>query len=236
MLVLLGASALAPFAAAAQDSIDLYYNERPPYAVTGADGEVHGLTATPAARALQAAGVGFRWVQLPSSRQLAAIRDSRRPECGIGWFRNAEREGFARFSRPLYQDRPTVALAHAGFMPRGPRLADVLESREVVVLVKDTFSYGPYVDGLLVQHKPTTITTTVENAQMVQMVARHRVDFMFAAEEEAAVLLQQAGNDAKSLKIVRFTDVPPGEKRYLMCSRSVSPELIERVNAALPEP
>jgi len=213
----------------------VYFNERPPYAVSAGE-QVQGLTATPAAHAFAAAGVPFRWVKLPSNRQILSIRDNRAPECALGWFRNPEREQFARFSKPLYQDRPTVALSHQGLSPAGRRLADVLSQPGITVLVKERFSYGAYVDGLLAQLRPTVTATTVENAQMVQMVARRRADLMFAAEEEASVLIEQAGpEDARQLKVLHFTDLPEGEKRHLMCSRAVPEEVMQRLNAAIPD-
>ncbi len=234
--VLLLGLALGGAAAAQPAALTVYYNERPPYAVSGAGDQVEGLTATPAARALAAAGVPFRWVKLPSNRQILSIKDNRAPECALGWFRNPEREQFARFSKPLYQDRPTVALSHQGLEPPGRRLAELLSQPGVTVLVKERFSYGPYVDGLLAQLRPTVTATTVENAQMVQMVARRRADLMFAAEEEASVLIEQAGpEDARQLKVLHFADMPEGEKRHLMCSRAVPEELMQRLNAAIPD-
>jgi uncharacterized protein (TIGR02285 family) len=225
-------------AAAGGDSppLTVYYNERPPYAVTAGEQQERGLTATPAVRALNAAGIPFRWVELPSSRQLQQIKDSRLPECALGWFRNAEREQFALFSRPLYQDRPSVALAYRGFQPATRLLSEVLAQPDVTVLVKERFSYGPYADGLLAQRRVQITATTVENSQMALMVARHRADFMFAAEEEAAVLIEQAGPEAQHLKVLRFDDMPPGEKRHLMCSKAVPPETMQRLNAAIAEP
>jgi polar amino acid transport system substrate-binding protein len=211
------------------------YSERPPYAVTQPGGLVTGLTATPTTQALRAAGIPFQWLLLPSARALAVIKEGQGVDCGIGWFRNPERKAFAQFSKPLYQDRPMVALAHVDVPLRnGDRLADVLASRELIVLVKDKFSYGPYIDALLAQLKPTTTTTSVENAQMLQMIERHRVDLMFAAEEEAEQLLQMAGpRGAQALKVVHFSDVPEGEKRYLMCSKQVPREWLDRIDAAL---
>jgi hypothetical protein len=76
--------------------------------------------------------------------------------------------------------------------------------------------------------------TTVDSLQMMKMIERHRVDFMFAGEEEADAMLAQAGALARSLKLLHFSDAPPGEKRYLMCSLQVPPEWIERIDAVLP--
>lgn len=230
--MLAACTTLAAVAAQAQ-VLTLYYNERPPYAVTQPDGEVSGLTASPTARALRAAGIGFEWSPLPSARQLAVMKEGRELACGIGWFRNAEREAFAQFSRPVYQDQPPVALANIDTPQRTDRLADLLAQRDLIVLVKEKFSYGAFIDGLLAQLKPTIATTTVENGQMVQMIERHRVDLMFVAPEEAQALIAQSASQGKALKVMHFADVPAGEKRHLMCSREVPKDWIERFDAAL---
>lgn len=233
-LVLLAARAAQAFQPTTSATLKLYYHERPPYAVTQPDGNVAGLTATPAAQALQAAAIPFVWVLLPSNRQIAVVQENRAPGCALGWFRNPEREVFARFTKPLYEDRPPVGIANVDFTPHGSTIADVLGQPDANVLVKDRFSYGPYIDQLLARIHPTTTVTTVDSLQMMKMIERHRVDFMFAGEEEADAMLAQAGALARSLKLLHFSDAPPGEKRYLMCSLQVPPEWIERIDAVLP--
>ena len=56
---------------------------------------------------------------------------------------------------------------------------------------------------------------------------------MFAAEEEATYLMEQAGVPANALKLVHFADVPPGERRYLLCSKATPDEVIERLNKVI---
>jgi polar amino acid transport system substrate-binding protein len=231
-------AALAPAQAAqAADTMELYWFDRPPYMVgmPGSD-EVVGLTATPAAQAFKAAGIGYHWVSLPTMRQLVTLKDSSRPGCAVGWFRNAEREQQFKFSDPLYRDRPTVALARADYLPAAT-LAATLHLPGVSVLVKDGFSYGPVIDQLLAQARPERVVTSAETMAMANMIAAHRADIMFAAEEEASYLLTQAAHEARlpyPLKIVRFADLPPGERRYLLCSKATPDEVIERLNKAIP--
>ena len=221
--------------ARADEALTIYYNERPPYLVTATDGSgVGGLTATPAGRAVHLAGLQVRWSKLPSNRQLAVIKDNKEIACAIGWFRNAEREAYAKFSHPLYQDRPTVALARGGFQPQAERLADELREHRPMVLLKDGFSYGPFIDGLMKQLRPPTMSTTVENWQMVRMIAAQRADFMYVSEEEAGYFIDQAGMAPGDVKIVRFADMPAGERRHLMCTRLMPDEWLARINKALP--
>lgn len=215
------------------ERITLHFNERPPYMVAATDGTATGLSATPARQAFAAAGIAVRWAQTPTTRQLSVIRDNEGLDCAIGWFRKPDREAFAKFSKPIYRDRPTVVLAHADFVAER-RLADLLRRPGVTVLVKDNYSYGAMIDALLAEKRAFVLSTTAENQQMLRMVAERRVDMMFAAEEEAQHLLGQAGIAARGVQMLRFEDVPVGERRHLMCSKRVPDALLERLNAALP--
>jgi len=228
-------AAAAP--AQAVEPIELYWFDRPPYmvALPGGD-EVAGLTATPAAQAFRTAGIRFRWVSLPTMRQLVTLKDSGHPACAVGWLKNAEREQQFKFTAPIYRDRPTVALARADYLP-AETLAGTLRQPGTSILIKDGFSYGPLIDQLLVQIRPERVVTSAENLAMTNMIAAHRASLMFAAEEEASYLLAQAEHEARlpyPLKIVRFADLPPGERRHILCSKATPDALLERLNKAIP--
>ncbi|MGM9488538.1 substrate-binding periplasmic protein [Ideonella sp. YS5] len=227
-------AAVAP--AQAAEPIELYWFDRPPYMVASPGGdEVAGLTATPAAQAFRAAGIRFRWVSLPTMRQLVTLKDSVHPACAVGWLRNAEREHHFKFTQPIYRDRPTVALARTDYLP-AETLAGTLRQPGTSVLIKDGFSYGAVIDQLLLQIRPERVVTSAENLAMANMIAAHRASLMFAAEEEASYLLEQAEHEARlpyPLKVVRFADLPPGERRHILCSKATPDELIERLNKAI---
>lgn len=227
-------SLCTPASALAFDAITLLYNDRPPYIVAQPDGSAAGLTATPAGNAFKAAGVPVVWKKFPTNRQIATIKDSDGRNCAIGWFKNREREQFAKFTKPIYLDRPTVLIAHHQFVSRpNETLLDIMSRKDVSVLIKDQFSYGAYIDGLLSSKRGGLVVTTNDNLQMVEMVRIHRADFMFAAEEEARYLIEQAGHNLHDFQIVRPPDMPPGERRYIMCSKQVEDELIARLNMAI---
>lgn len=219
----------------AQETVALLYNHRPPYIVSQPDGSATGLTATPAANAFKAAGIPVEWKKMPTNRQIAAIKENVGNDCAIGWFKNPEREQFAKFTNPIYRDKPTVLLANRQFTVSAKEtLRNLLGRRDIHVLVKERFSYGPYIDGLLAELKPLTVSTTGENIQMLEMIRAHRADFMFVAEEEASYLVEQAGFSSGDFKMIRPEDVPAGEKRYLICSKRVDDRIIMRLNAAIP--
>ena len=93
--------------------------------------------------------------------------------------------------------------------------------------------YGPH--GHLGAHTdlPEKVVTSVDGVAMVSMIGAQRASFMFAAEEEATYLMEQAGVPANALKLVHFADVPPGERRYLLCSKATPDEVIERLNKVI---
>ncbi len=226
----------SPFPGSAQDIISLNYNERPPYLMPAADGSAGGLTATPAANAFKAAGIPVIWSKLPTNRQLALVRETIGMNCAIGWFKNPEREQFAKFTKPIYRDKPTVILANSRFVVKEEtKLDSVLARKDIRVLVKDKFSYGSFIDGLLASLRPRTVSTVAENVQMVQMIQADRADFMFLAEEEATYLVEQAGFKLQDFHLIRFPDMPPGERRYIMCSKSVPDEVIGKLNKVIGE-
>lgn len=220
--------------AAAEDAVTLLYNERPPYIVRQPDGSAAGLTATIAANAFKAAGIPVRWREVPSNRQIVLIQENLGNDCAIGWFKNAEREKFAKFTMPLYRDMPTVLLANRDFaVPPRATLRTLLARDDVRVLVKDRYSYGRYIDDLLAALKPHLVITSNENTGMVAMIKARRADFMFVAEEEANYLVSQAGAQPGDFKLVRTSDMPQGELRHLMCSKRVGDDVLARINAAI---
>lgn len=228
------ACAVMPAVVAAQELVTLAYNDRPPYIIALPDGSAAGLTATPTARAFKSAGISIVWKKVPTNRQLAELKENSSRQCAIGWFKNPEREQYFKFTKAIYRDRPTVLVANRQFATQpNETLYSVLARKEGRVLLKDKFSYGAYIDGLLATIKPQTVITTNENMQMVEMIRIGRADFMFAAEEEAHYLIEQAGFRPRDFKIIRPPDVPPGERRYIICSKMVEDEVIARLNAAI---
>lgn len=216
-------------ASLAEDGITVYYNDRPPYLMLGKDGSVHGLTATPALQAFQAAGIATTWQRAPTNRQLVLLQEGGQ-RCAVGWFRNAARERFARFSKAIYRDLPPVALARAD-LPSPPRLRlGELLARPVRVLVKEHYSYGAYIDALLEKSAATRVSTTSENTAMVAMLKARRADLFFLSAEEAAYLAEAAGPGAAWLRILRFPDVPGGETRHVMCSMDVPQSAMDRLD------
>jgi len=220
----------------AQSPIELYYYERTPYAVKDSQGEVSGLCATPAAKAFKKAGIPFQWKKMPFKRQLVTIKHNKKMACGIGWFKNPEREEFARFTDAIYQDKPAITISKKGnpALERNRDLKTLLKDRNVKLLVKDGFSYGAYIDGLIKNYDPeVVVVATSTNIQMLQMILAGRADYYFMSEEEAEHIILNAGYEVSQFHLQHYSDMPAGNPRYITCSQQVTPETIDLLNRAL---
>jgi polar amino acid transport system substrate-binding protein len=217
----------------AEDRINLHFYVRPPYMESVGETEVTGLTAEPAQAAFEKAGVPFRWRQTPARRQLMLIEAGNGLDCGVGWYKTPDREKFGKFTAPLYRDKPPVVIARAQFRPKGKTLAGVVADTATSVVMKAGLSYGPDVLAIMAGAKAQVQLVTTEQMALVRMVAADRADFMFSPQEEAHILTSAVDSAGKSLKVLTFSDLHEGATRHILCSKKVSDETIEKLNAAL---
>ncbi len=222
----------------AQDALQLWYLERSPYYVTEADGSVSGIVASPVEAAMNAAGIDRQWKQSPGARQLAEVERGTAFACGVGWFRNPKREAFARFSKPVYRDKPMVALIRADDekTKAHPTLESLMRDKGLAMGAKNGFSYGGFADGMIEALAPKQVVTSQDHKGMGRMLAKRRFDYLLIAAEEADHVLAQLGPLGEQLTTQELSDFPPGNTRYLMCSKAVPQDLIDRFSQALNTP
>lgn len=218
----------------ADSLITIHYHDRRPYYVSSG-GTVHGLVADPIALIFKKTGIDFQWINTPAKRQLDLIRDNASATCAAGWFKTPEREKIGKYTLPIYQDRPFVAVARAenSLLLDIETLDRVFSEGRLKLLVKSGYSYGRYIDSKIKQLKPWRIVTTADNKSMLQMILNHRADYSFMTEEEANDLLLFSGIPRDNYKIISFKDIPEGSQRYLICSKKMKDTDIENLNSAI---
>ena len=212
--------------------VRLHYNERPPYHFKSRIG-VGGLTGTPAAAAFHAAGIPFEWINTPAMRQLFIIKRNQGLDCLVGWFKNEARETYGKFTLPIYQDASYIALMNRHKVAAELTLTSLLSNKELILLVKDAYSYGEFLDEQIRRFNPTVNSTVFESVNMLKAIAKGNADYMFIAPEEAESAMIMYGLAAEDYVGVHFKEMPPGENRYIFCSEKVSDDIIERLNAAI---
>ena len=226
---------LAPCAGASDDAIIVTYSERPPYMMASPDGAPSGLTATPAVQAFKAAGIHAVWQNLPTNRQLIMVKDPSLRACAVGWFWIAEREQFAKYTKPIYRDKEWVVLANAALAARNDAtLEALLRHPDTRILVKDNYSYGAELDKLMRKWRPARAVSTSSTSKMVQSISKGVVDMMFVSEEEGNyIMAHHPAEQTKNLRLLRFKDMPHGPDRYIMCGKGVPDDVITRLNKAI---
>jgi len=213
--------------------ITVHFHERRPFYIAYKN-EARGLVANPIGQAFAFADIPFTWQETPATRQLDIIKNNETKSCAAGWFKTAERETFGQFSRPIYQDKPFVAITRADNTLLGETeiLERLLQERRLQILIKDGYSYGPYIDSRLRRLTPRQVITTVDNQNLMRMIQNYRADYCFMTEEEAQDQLLFSGLKKSNFKLVHFSDMPRGNKRYLVCSKKVDRKTMERLNDA----
>lgn len=220
---------------AAAQPLETLYFERPPYYVT-VNGQPDGLLLNLARDILTQAGVAHSFQEMPPGRILETVRTNQGPVCTVGWFRTPERESFAAFSLPIYQDEPLHAVfLKSGAMPPTDvsTLARLVEQTNLSIGVNQSYAFGRPVDTLLARMRTPPVRTTGTQVQLMRMLGAKRFDFMLVNPAEIETLAELAGIPLDRLHVLALADLPRGNLRCLMFSKATSPEVIERINAAI---
>ena len=82
------------------------------------------------------------------------------------------------------------------------------------------------------KHKPTTIFG-LDLEAIIRMLEAARFHYTLTDEIKAGAAFEKFGIDPKELTFVHYPDMPPGSKRYFMCSKKTSPSIVTRLNKAI---
>jgi len=212
----------------------LYINRRPYYFCE--NGEARGILVDISRKIFKEAHIRVRYRLSSPSRILWIIRQGPMNVCSIGWFKTPQREKFAKFSLPIYQNRPLVVLTLKRLKPRfkGIHTLQQLFKRKGLRWGRlVSFSYGDMVDSLAKALSPTRVSITGSQILLIRMLFHGRIDYILLSPEEIPFLVKHSGYPAKDLISIPLKDISRGNKRYIMFSRRVSDSLIQRINRAI---
>ena len=228
-------SSVAPSTSKA-DKIIFYYFQRPPYYFTGPDGNPDGLILKPVVDHLKKAPFQVSAIEVKSDGILHRIKANKRKECSVGWFKNPDRIKYAKFTKPIYVNRPLVVMTtlnHKKEFKTMSTLGDIFRQKGLKWGVVANFSYGSYVDDLSKKLKPQTIASN-DQVHMIKMLLGRRFSYMLIAPEEVEELIRASGEDKNSFYLFSPEGMPEGNSRYILCSKMVSNKEINTLNQILP--
>ncbi len=215
--------------------IIISYLDRPPYYHT-VEGEAQGLLVDKVKTILEAADIEADYREVPAGRILHNIEHNISAQCSIGWFKNNTREKFARFTLPIWRDSPWMVLAPVQIkdaISQYERFSELLADSTLSWGTHRGFSYGQYLDGLAQQYATNKMEFSGDQMLLPKMMLKGRASYMIIAKEEFLPLIESAGLGLDSFFLQPMADAPPVSERFLMCSKSVPPEIIEKINQAI---
>lgn len=220
--------------ASAEPELTVSWREKAPYYYLD-HGVAKGFMLERAKQVFAAAGLPVRFVNEPQKRIWANFRHGQPNYCSISWYRLPEREAVAQYSVAVHTDQPHAILAVPAVAARiraHGNLKSLLADKSLTLAVIDGVSYGPGLDPLIAASENRIMRRTVETAAMFRMVALGRADYLFVDREDWGHLRYRLP-ELKSLVLIDFADMPPGLKRYFVCSRDIPAETMERLNRAI---
>lgn len=214
----------------------LSYLERPPYYFTTEKGAAAGFLLERTRNIIQTAGIEAQFIPVTPNRALYILRNATVPHCGIGWFKNSERELFARFTEPIYRNQTLVLLTASSQRQKFSGLKvlqQVFSDRSLIMARMGNFSYGSYVDQILSDLVPESLFFSTEQGDLLAAIHAGKASYMIMAPEEIDMLIRSTRLPAEDFVRIELEDIPAGNLRYLMCGQGVDAELLEKLNTAI---
>ncbi|MBC9249477.1 hypothetical protein A9179_04210 [Pseudomonas alcaligenes] len=225
---------ISPGLALADDSITVAWRNKAPYHYLE-QGVEQGFLLERARLIFATAGITTQFVQQPAKRIWHSFEQGTPRYCSFGWYRLPERERVAQFSLPFHTDPPQIALVSTAALPAlraHGSFAALLRDPQITLGLVDGVSYGASLDRLIAGSANQIEHATVEPTVMMRMVAAHRVDYMLADQADWDYLRQHE-SDLDGIAEQHFADMPAGLERYIVCSKDVPAEQMDRINRAI---
>ncbi|MHC1788803.1 substrate-binding periplasmic protein [Solidesulfovibrio sp.] len=216
-------------------ALTLLVFHRPPYYMLDNGKAAGGFLLSVALAVFELAGFPVTIREMPPSRIMATLADTKARLCAVGWIKTPERQAFARFSQPIYRNQPmAVAIRTDRPIPTEPPPSiKALLGAGLTWGLREGFSYGPPFDQAFLAVSPDRIKRFSDTPHMVGLLAQGRLDAMPIDPEELAWIIGSHPRLGPRIRLVPLADAPPGHDRCIICSQAVPPEDMARLDAAI---
>jgi polar amino acid transport system substrate-binding protein len=216
---------------AADDILTIAYNIKPPlfYSVGG---QARGLLVERAQLLCGRSGVTCVFEELPFNRIMAHLQSNRHNFAALGFSKTSDREAFAVFSDPIYQDQKPVLVVRqsdAAKFKLYATLRDMLNSQQFVFGAKMGNVYP--IDEAISFHRSRRENTPQDTPGLLKMLVFKRFDYLMFYAEELDWFKQDFTK--LELEVIQYPDMPSGSNRYFLFSKMTPQTLISKMNAAI---
>ncbi|WP_421901462.1 substrate-binding periplasmic protein [Maridesulfovibrio sp.] len=219
------------------EQLKIGYIELPPYYYTNTAQKPEGFLLHLTQRIMNKAGCKCSYISMPSKRILHTIKKGG-PFASIGWFKTAQREKYAKFSLPIYENKPIVVLVkkeNRELFAKYNKLEEILAQKKFKTGYIAGHSMGGYIDYLLEKYPESFHALSGTTQQLVKMLHDGRIDFCLLAPVEIVRIVKQSDYKENDFYFMSMEDIIKGNTRHLIFSRDVSDETIIKINAAILE-
>ncbi|MFW5498195.1 MULTISPECIES: substrate-binding periplasmic protein [unclassified Maridesulfovibrio] len=219
------------------EQITVGYIELPPYYYTNDQQKPEGILLHLTKKIMERAGCKCKYMSMPSKRILHTIKKGGL-FASIGWFKTPDREEYANFSLPIYENKPILVLLRRENREQFSKyktLEELLKKSRYKTGLIAGHSMGGYIDYLLQKHPKSFHALSGTTEQLVRMLHDKRIDFCLLAPVEIAKIIRQSPYKEDDFYLMSMSDIIKGNTRHLIFSKDVSNDTISKINAAITE-
>jgi polar amino acid transport system substrate-binding protein len=219
------------------DIVKLPWTERQPFQYIDSDGKLNGILFDLGEKIFLKAGVPMKWEEIPAKRILMSLERNQEKICLVGWYTTEERQKFAHFTLPIYEDKPIKGIVRANSsMKQGILIDDIAKKSDINILVKQGYSYGTMIDQLLAARNEKNVQRVFGNhLTLLKMLQLKRADIVFLSQEEIDFYLESDPSFIRDFSVISFKELAMKIPRYIICSKQVPLDTINKLNKAIKE-
>lgn len=219
---------------AAEDTVTVAWRIKPPHQYIE-NGVEKGILLERAKQVFAQAQIPANFVEEPAKRIWSNFSSGTKNYCSFGWYRIPERESLVQFSDIFHTDPPhTLLVSPAAIRQVAAHrsLTSLMADRSLTLGVVDAVSYGPELDALIKSSKNRIERSTTLPMIMARMVGANRASYMLIDREDWEYLKDKEDSLRRTTQM-DLAGMPAGLNRYIVCSKDMPPEQMQRINAAI---
>jgi polar amino acid transport system substrate-binding protein len=220
--------------AAGQELVTVAWRIKPPHQYLE-NGIGKGLLLERARLIFEKAGIPVKFVEQPAKRIWNNFTEGMSNYCSFGWYKVPERESLVHYSRAFYADPPHTLLVSPASLPQVSKyrgIQEIMGDPGLTLGLLEAVSYGKQLDQFIRNSQNKLEYSAASPMIMARMVAANRVSYTLIDQADWSYLKERE----TSLRVgssLTVQDMPPGENRYVVCSKDISSTRMTRINAAI---
>ncbi len=219
---------------AADEIVTVAWRIKPPHQYIE-NGVEKGILLERAKQVFTVAQIPHNFVEEPAKRIWSNFSSGSKNYCSFGWYKIPERELLVQFSDVFHTDPPHTLLVGPAAVKQVAAhrsLASLMADRSLTLGVVDAVSYGPVLDAMIKSSKNKVERSTTLPMIMARMVGANRASYMLIDREDWEYLKDKEDSLHQTIQM-DLAGMPAGLNRYIVCSKDVPPEQMQKINAAI---